>query len=234
VAKLPYLPFFPADWLVDTRKLSIEARGAWIDILAYAWNEPVRGTYKRSMGMMAQELGVTPDHLKSILAELEWVAEFEVDENSIVTLLSRRMSRDEKKREYERKKKKLQRAKEDVPAMSPKSPLVVPQEKSEVRSQMTEVTKVKGERRTAPPFKKPTIEEIAAYAKSEDLRMDAQHFFDYYESNGWRVSRNPMKDWKATARNWARRDQHGTGTYGRKQNQFTDPEDAGKYAGVAK
>lgn len=30
-------------------------------------------------------------------------------------------------------------------------------------------------------------------------------FFNYYDSNGWRVGRNPMKDWKATARNWANR-----------------------------
>lgn len=24
----------------------------------------------------------------------------------------------------------------------------------------------------------------------------------YYESNGWRVGKNPMKDWRAAARNW--------------------------------
>ena len=36
--------------------------------------------------------------------------------------------------------------------------------------------------------------------------MDAQHFVDYYESNGWIVGKTKMKDWKATARNWARRD----------------------------
>ena len=34
--------------------------------------------------------------------------------------------------------------------------------------------------------------------------VEAQRFWDYYESNGWRVGRNPMKDWKAAARNWQR------------------------------
>lgn len=33
----------------------------------------------------------------------------------------------------------------------------------------------------------------------------AQKFHDYYQSNGWRVGRNPMKDWKAALRNWIKR-----------------------------
>ena len=28
---------------------------------------------------------------------------------------------------------------------------------------------------------------------------------DYYNSNGWLVGKSKMKDWKATARNWNRR-----------------------------
>lgn len=34
---------------------------------------------------------------------------------------------------------------------------------------------------------------------------EAQKFYDYFTSNGWRVGRNPMKDWRAAARNWVRR-----------------------------
>ena len=30
----------------------------------------------------------------------------------------------------------------------------------------------------------------------------AQRFWNYYEANGWKAGRNPMKDWKAAARNW--------------------------------
>jgi len=36
--------------------------------------------------------------------------------------------------------------------------------------------------------------------------VDAEIFFDYYESNGWKVGRNAMKDWKATIRTWANKD----------------------------
>ena len=53
-------------------------------------------------------------------------------------------------------------------------------------------------------FEKPSVKEIEAYCKDAGYEVDAQQFADYYEANGWRVGRNPMKDWRATVRNWAR------------------------------
>lgn len=55
-------------------------------------------------------------------------------------------------------------------------------------------------------FVKPTVEEIAGYCAERGNGIDARHFYDYYESNGWKVGRNPMRDWKATVRNWEQRD----------------------------
>ena len=54
-------------------------------------------------------------------------------------------------------------------------------------------------------FKKPTLEELKEYCINASLNVDYQYFYDYYESNGWRVGKNTMKDWKATLRNWNRR-----------------------------
>ena len=53
-------------------------------------------------------------------------------------------------------------------------------------------------------FEPPTIEEVNAYCKEKKLTIDAEHFMDHYTSNGWKVGKNKMKDWKATARNWNR------------------------------
>ena len=53
-------------------------------------------------------------------------------------------------------------------------------------------------------FVKPGVEEVRAYCVERGNRVDAQKFVDYYESNGWRVGRNPMKDWKAAVRTWER------------------------------
>ena len=55
-------------------------------------------------------------------------------------------------------------------------------------------------------FVKPTAEEIEKFAHEYNLtKLDPQYFYDYYESNGWMVGKNHMKDWKATAKNWNRR-----------------------------
>lgn len=56
-------------------------------------------------------------------------------------------------------------------------------------------------------FVKPTLEELKEYCIESSLSIDCQYFYDYYESNGWQVGKNKMKDWKATLRNWNRRNQ---------------------------
>ena len=62
-------------------------------------------------------------------------------------------------------------------------------------------------------MKRPTAEEIRAYCKEKGYAIDAEHFLNYYEANGWRVGKNPMKSWKATLANWAARDKaSGRGT----------------------
>lgn len=55
-------------------------------------------------------------------------------------------------------------------------------------------------------FIKPTLEEIRQYCSDSGYGIDADYFYDYYEGNGWKVGKNPMKDWRATVRNWARRE----------------------------
>ena len=51
-------------------------------------------------------------------------------------------------------------------------------------------------------FVKPTIEEIIDYCNERNNDVDADKFYDYYSSNGWKVGKNAMKDWKASVRTW--------------------------------
>ena len=53
-------------------------------------------------------------------------------------------------------------------------------------------------------FSPPTIEEIRNYINEKGYSFEAENFFDFYESKGWFVGKNKMKDWKAAVRNWAR------------------------------
>jgi hypothetical protein len=51
-------------------------------------------------------------------------------------------------------------------------------------------------------FKKPTLQEVLDYCKERRNTVNAQRFIDYYESKGWKVGRDGMKDWKASVRTW--------------------------------
>ena len=51
-------------------------------------------------------------------------------------------------------------------------------------------------------FVKPTIEEVSDYCNERNNDVDAEKFYDYYSSNGWKVGKNAMKDWKASVRTW--------------------------------
>lgn len=53
-------------------------------------------------------------------------------------------------------------------------------------------------------FEKPSISEIEQYCMERNNNIDASQFYDYYESNGWKVGKNSMKDWKAAVRTWER------------------------------
>ena len=58
----------------------------------------------------------------------------------------------------------------------------------------------------APRFTPPTVEEVSAYVEEHGYHVDPQRFIDYYQSNGWKVGKNSMKDWKAAVRTWEQKD----------------------------
>lgn len=51
-------------------------------------------------------------------------------------------------------------------------------------------------------FVRPTLEDVGNYCHERANDVDAQKWMDYYMSNGWRVGKNPMRDWKAAVRTW--------------------------------
>lgn len=55
-------------------------------------------------------------------------------------------------------------------------------------------------------FSHPSLSEVSDYIKEKNYAVDPQRFIDFYTSNGWRVGKNQMKDWKAAVRTWASRD----------------------------
>lgn len=108
-------------------------------------------------------------------------------------------------------KKRLQRKGDNVPLLSQECPIEKEIEKEKDTDKEKEV--IKPQKR----FTKPTLEEVEAYCQERNKGVDPQRWYDYYSSNGWKVGKNPMKDWKAAVRTWERGGDNGRN----KRNDFT-------------
>ena len=69
-----------------------------------------------------------------------------------------------------------------------------PEENSQIES---------GQNKSSKRFIKPTIQEIKDFLREKSISIDPERFYNYYESNGWKVGRNLMKDWRAAVRTWS-------------------------------
>ncbi len=67
----------------------------------------------------------------------------------------------------------------------------------------------KVKKKSTPHFVKPTVDQVREYTDTRQIKIDPERFVDYYESNGWKVGKNPMKDWMAAVRTWEQRQQSG-------------------------
>ena len=58
-------------------------------------------------------------------------------------------------------------------------------------------------------FVKPTLSEVQDYIRTMGYQVDAEAFIAFYESNGWKVGKNPMKSWKSALVTWQKRRESG-------------------------
>lgn len=98
--KLPYMQFYPADWIQDTRVLSLQAAGAWINLLCAMWCAPDRGKLQWTPDQTRHFLGLDMSGFTEVLNELilSGIGDIKIDAN-FVMILSRRMVREEVRRQ---------------------------------------------------------------------------------------------------------------------------------------
>lgn len=70
-------------------------------------------------------------------------------------------------------------------------------------------SKAKHKERGGARMARPTLQEVEAYIAEKGYNVDAAAFIAYYDSNGWKVGKNPMKSWKGALTTWERRDNPG-------------------------
>ena len=107
MGKAPAFQFYPNDWTRDLEEHPLEIEGAWIRICCKLWWSETRGKLTRTVDQWAKILRVEKDKAVEILEYIQdqkignIPEEFEVlgvTGNDIVTVISRRMVKDEKER----------------------------------------------------------------------------------------------------------------------------------------
>ena len=77
---------------------------------------------------------------------------------------------------------------------------VVNQMETEIK--VKDKIKIKDNKERTKRFVPPTIEEVETYCKERNNGVNPRRWYDHYQAVGWKVGRNPMKDWKAAVRKW--------------------------------
>jgi hypothetical protein len=80
------------------------------------------------------------------------------------------------------------------------------------RSSESDVRPVSSGTRIRASFSPPTLEQVKAYILEKGYDVDPAKWINYYTANGWKVGRNPMKDWQAAVRTWTKDPQQKTKT----------------------
>lgn len=160
--------------------------------------------------MLASVTGHQIGTVKQALSIFKDLGLIDVLENGAIYMLDIQNFIGKGSSEADRKREYRQRIESDrtnvqtkVRQISEKSPPEIEIE-LEIEKELEIDTKANKSPTKAKRFVKPTLSEIEQYCIERNNNVNAEQFFDYYESNGWKVGKNAMKDWKACVRTWER------------------------------
>lgn len=170
--------------------------GFWIYLLLKAnWKDQERshgvvrrGEFTSSVRQIACECGLSESTVKRYLNSLRKTGEIRTSTNrqwTKITIL------------------KYCTYQDDEPTAEPTiEPTIEPTAEPHLKKERKKEGKNTKEKIIKEKFLKPSLSEIEGYISEHGYTVDAGRFFNYYESNGWMVGKNHMKDWKAAVRTW--------------------------------
>lgn len=183
--ELPFFKFNATEWITGNISYeSFELQGAFISVCAEYWNR------NNTLTIAEAKLRLRNSELVEILIEKKYLKTKK--NNLVISFL------DEERKEITAKRLKLSESGRKGGLSKAKASLKPGSSIKEVEIDKEIEVEVKGK------FKRPTIQEINDYCLEKNLQLDAERFVNYYDSNGWVVGKNKMKDWKAAVRNWAK------------------------------
>ena len=201
--RAPAFQFYADDFLAGTMTMTNEERGAYISLLCLQWSKG----FVTELDIQRICLGM-PTHSHGICQ-----SKFQADPESRYRNLRLEVERSKQKERSEKQRdianlrwNKNAKAmpthyQEDAEAYAKSVPEVCSPSPSP-----SPIIKIQADKPPRVRFQKPTVEELTAEAIKIGLPLpEVDKFLNYYESNGWKVGKNPMKSWPAALQNWLSR-----------------------------
>lgn len=183
--ELPFFKFNATEWITGNISYeSFDLQGAFISVCAEYWNR------NNCLTIEEAKLRLRNSEIVEKLIEKNYLKTKK--NNLVISFL------DLERKEITAKRLKLSESGRKGGLSKAKASLKQGSSIKEIDKDKEIDKEVKGR------FKRPTIEEINVFCLEEKLNLDVESFINYYDSNGWKVGKNNMKNWKATARRWAK------------------------------
>jgi uncharacterized protein YdaU (DUF1376 family) len=201
--RAPAFQFYADDFLAGTMTMTNEERGAYITLLCLQWSKG----FVTELDIQRICLGM-PTHCQGICqSKFQLGDDGHYRNKRLEKERTKQKERSEKQRDIAnlRWKNHANALPEDMPDDAKAYAESVPETCFPSPSPSPIIKKMADK----PPrvrFQKPTVEELTAEAIKIGLPLpEVDKFFNYYESNGWKVGKNSMKSWTATMKGWLAR-----------------------------
>lgn len=186
MSKDPAVLFYTSDFLSGTFTMTYEQRGKYITLLC----------------LQHQQGHLSEKQMLSICGEKDpeiW-CKFQQDASDL--FFNQRMAAEVEKRQAHRQKQKENALKRwNKSGICGGNATAMPLENENENINESDIDNKK-EGAGRKPFVKPTLEEVTQYCQERNKGVNPNKWLSYYEANGWKVGKNPMKDWKAAVRTW--------------------------------
>lgn len=216
-----WMPIYWADYLADTTHLSQAQHGAYLLLIAHYWIKQGLKNNRQYIYSIAQARDAESKRVvESVLEEFfELNGDFFVQkriekeiERSSEKYERRKAAADKRWRNKQENPKNEEKSSCNADAMHMQSSCTNDAMHMQLQLQLQpqlqlhkEINLFKESIGTTSEkrFQKPTIEQVKENCKLIQLPdIEGEKFFNYHEAGGWKVGKNPMKNWKAAMNTW--------------------------------
>jgi hypothetical protein len=178
MSKDPAFLFYSSDFLTGTLLMSMEQKGKFITLLCI----------QHQKGHMSERdmLQICGTYDEDIFDKFQ--------KDSDGKFFNERLKEEiDKRKSYSESRRNNRKKKDDV--------IIISESYVQHMENENEIENIIENKKVA-RFEKPTLSELKTYMLEIGMADVSEKWFDYYESNGWLVGKNKMKNWRAAVRTW--------------------------------